>query len=222
MYFGRLIAILLCMFFVAPPQLPARQMPGQPASPAQPTKPAGTPADAVYPQTRLPKGGLKILVLEGQNAVNSLISRSTINPVIQVLDSMEQPVEGATVIFEVSPLGPGGSFSGAPIAHFKTDYTGQATANLTPNDIAGTFTIRITATSGGHTAEARIRQTNDRKVPEAMIPLPPKPWYKDWKWWALIGAGAGAGVVTAVMLTNHNGTSTITISPGTITIGGPR
>lgn len=198
-----------------PNLLPAQQQPGQAANAPKEAEPAG--------QARQPiQGGLKILILQGQNAVNSLTSKSAVNPVVQVLDSLEQPVEGATVTFEVAPTGPGGTFGNAPIATVKTDYGGQATAVLTPNDTPGTFSIKVSASLGAQRAEARIRQSNDQRASIAMVPPPPKPWFKDWKWWAVIGAGAGAGIAASVILINRDQTSTITIGPGTVVIGGPR
>jgi uncharacterized protein involved in exopolysaccharide biosynthesis len=80
----------------------------------------------------------------------------------------------------------------------------------------------VTATFAGQRGEALIRQVNDAKILEAMVPPPPKPWYKNWKWWAVIGAGAGAGIAAAVILVDRDQTSTITIAPGTPSIGGPR
>jgi hypothetical protein len=209
------IALLLVALLIAPSQLPAQQKPGEPAKAVQ-------AADSGVQQPRPAQGALKILVLQGQNALNSLSSKSAVNPVVQVLDVLEQPVEGATVTFEVSPTGPGGSFANAPIATVKTDVSGQATAVLTPNDTPGSFSIKVTASLAGQTAETRIRQTNDQRVSDAMMPPPPKPWFKDWKWWTVIGAGAGAGIAASVILINRDKTSTITIGSGTIVIGGPR
>ena len=208
-----LIALFLIGLLISPTPLSAQQPPAQATAPA-PAEPAGPPRG-------LAQGKIKILVLEGQNATNSLRSKTAISPVVQVLDSLEQPVEGATVTFEVSPTGPGGLFGTAPLATTRTDYTGQATAAFTPNNTPGTFSIKVKASIGDQTAEIGIRQTNDSKTSEAMLPVPPRPWFKSWKWWAVIGAAAGAGVATAVILSNRNDTSTITISPGPIVIGGP-
>lgn len=219
---SNLIAIILTALLVFPVQLAARQMPGQPATTTQtapPVKAAGEPAGA---GRQLAPGGLRILVLEGQNVHNSLTNKSAISPVVQVLDAVDQPVQGATVTFEVPPAGPGGTFGGQPIATIRTDSTGQATAALTINGTPGSFVIRVTASFAGQRGEALIRQANDANVLEAMVPLPPKPWYKNWKWWAVIGAGAGAAIATSVILLNRNNTSTITIAPGTVVIGGPR
>ena len=165
---------------------------------------------------------MKILVLEGQDAINSTVTKSAISPVVQVLDSMEQPVESADVTFEAPAAGAGGHFNGQPVITTKTDYRGQAMANFAPNETPGTFFIKVRASINGQTAEVRIRQTNERRAMEATIAPPPKPWYKDWKWWAVIGAGAGAGSALGVYLYNRDQTATITIAPGTGTIGGPR
>ncbi len=205
---------MLSALLVFPMQLAARQMPGQPAAP-----PAAPPAST---GRQLAPGGLRILVLEGQNVHNSLTNKSAVSPVVQVLDAVDQPVQGASVTFEVPPAGPGGTFGGQPIATTKTDSAGQATAALTINSTPGSFVIKVTASFAGQSGEAIIRQANDAKVLEAMVPLPPRPWYKNWKWWAVIGAGAGAAIATSVILLDRNNTSTITIAPGTVVIGGPR
>lgn len=209
----KFIAALVSLLLTAPNFVYGQQPPVQPAAP---------PATGQTPVALPSAGSLKILVLQGQNAVNSLTSKTALSPVVQVLDGVEQPVEGATVTFEVSPTGPGGSFGGAPIATVKTDLTGQATALFTPNDTPGSFSIKVTATFAEQSAQLRIRQTNDRNVAMAMMPLPPKPWYKSWKKWALIGGIAGAGVAATVILVNKDETPTITISPGSVTIGGVR
>ena len=206
-----LIALVLSALLIAPVRLPAQQP--QPAQPA---------AESPGPVRRLAPGGLRILVLEGQGVVNSVTTKSAISPVIQVLDSSDQPVQGATVTFEVSPTGPGGTFGTAPMATVKSDFNGQATVPFTPNNTSGAFTIKVTASLAGQTAIMGIRQANDGKITEAMVSAPPKSWYKSWKWWTVIGAGAGAGIAAATILTKGNSTPTITLSPGSIGIGGPR
>ena len=207
--FRGLLSIVLVLLLACPIQLLAQSPETQTATP--PARGAASNRD-----------GLRILVLEGQNAVNSIASKSAVNPVIQVLDILGQPVQGVNVMFEVSPTGPGGTFGDKPTAAVQTDYQGQATAAFTPNGTAGSFVIKVTASTGTQKTETRIHQTNDRNVKEAMLAQPSKPWYKNWKWWAVIGAGAGAGVAAAVILTNRDQTSTITIAPGGVTIGGPR
>lgn len=191
--------------------------------PVMAQQPSAARAAATPPQPgrRPAPGGLRILVLEGQGASNSIRSRSAISPVVQVLDALDQPVEGASVTFEAPPSGPGGSFDTGPVATVETDVNGQATTPFAPNKIPGDFSIKVTASYLEQSASAILRQTNDGRIDEAMLPLPSPPWYKKPKWWAILGAGAGAGVAAAI-LANRNGTPTITIMPGSAGIGGPR
>jgi hypothetical protein len=192
----------------------AQQQPGQAAKPSA-SESSGT--------RRITPGGLRIGILEGQKVINSLATKAAISPVVQVFDSLEHPVEGAEVTFEVPPSGPGGIFSNQQnIISTRTDVRGQATAAFTPNSTPGSFTIKVTASAGGQSAEARIVQTNDSKAMFAGPVPPPRAWYKSWKWWAVIGGGAGAGIAAALVLGGRNDTPTINISPGTVVIGGPR
>src|SRR5581483_12164705 len=90
-----------CMFALAiegqtPAPSPASS--GQAPATAPPTAPPPTVA------------GLKILVLEGQNAVNSTSAHQAIQPVVEVRDQDDRPVEGASVVFRLPPSGPGGTF----------------------------------------------------------------------------------------------------------------
>lgn len=196
----------------------AQQQPGQVVKP-----PAAPAANEAGGTRRITPGGLRIGILEGQNVINSLATKTAISPVVQVFDSLEHPVEGAEVTFEVPPSGPGGTFSNQQnIITTRTDARGQATAAFTPNSTPGSFAIKVTASAGGQSAEARIVQTNDSKAMLAGPVPPPKAWYKNWKWWAVIGAGAGAGLGLGLYFWDRNQTATITISPGTVVIGGPR
>lgn len=207
-YLG-LTALIICCGLFAPA-----------AACAQDSPPGSQPAASAAPTGTYATSGLRILVLEGQNAINSIATKTAVSPVVQVLDAVNQPVEGASVTFEVAPGGPGGTFGNQPIITTKTDSAGQATAILIPNDNQGPFVIKVTASHQGQTKETRIRQTNDAKSLEAMIPLPPKPWYKNWKRWALIGAAAG-GTVAAIVVFSRSDPK-VTISPGAVILGGPR
>lgn len=212
----KLLAILLCGTLVLPLPLAAQQQQ------APPPLPATTP-DSAGLGRRLPPGGIRILVLEGQNMLNSLQSRSAISPVVQILDSQDQPVAGATVTFEVSPTGPGGGFGIppaplAPLMTVRSDFAGQATSHFTPNTTPGRFTIKVVANMDGQTAQAAIAQTNDPTILFAGYPPQKKRWFQNWKWWAVIGGGATA----AIILLTRKGDPTITITPSPVGIGGPR
>ncbi|MBL8237975.1 MAG: hypothetical protein JNM66_11180, partial [Bryobacterales bacterium] len=67
---------------------------------------AQAPATAV---PALPAVSLRVLVLEGANAINSIPNRSATFPVVEVRDENDLPVEGAEVVFELPATGPGGT-----------------------------------------------------------------------------------------------------------------
>jgi hypothetical protein len=195
--------------------------------PPPPPLPTGVPAASTSPANarRLPPGGIQILLLEGHKVRNSLLSKTAISPVVQVLDSQDQPITGAAVTFEVSPTGPGGHFGvppdpPTPTVTVRTDFAGQATAHFTPNAIAGRFSIKVTAAIEGQTAVAGMVQTNDPSIAMAGPEPPKRHWYQSWKWWAVIGGGAVAAII--VLTRSSSKSPTIIISPAPIDIGGPR
>src|SRR5690349_15894995 len=53
---------------------------------------------------------LRIIVLQGQGAMNNVQTRTGTAPVIEVRDRNDQPVDGANVVFELPRTGAGGSF----------------------------------------------------------------------------------------------------------------
>jgi hypothetical protein len=165
---------------------------------------------------------LKVLVLEGQHAVNNTSRQAAIQPVVEVRDDNDRPVEGATVVFRVPPQGPGGYF-GDHSATFstKTNLQGQAAAStFVPNNVLGDFDIHVTATFGNRMGQTVITQTNSASQLLTRVVPPKKRWWRNK--YILIGAGAAiaTGVVLAVVLTrsSSSGNPTVTISPGPVTI----
>lgn len=219
---SRLLALTLCATLAFPASMVAAAAQQPPQTTPPPAAAAATgPANA----RRLPPGGIHILILEGNKVLNSLTSKTAVSPVIQVLDSQDQPITGAAVTFEVSPTGPGGSFGvppapTSPTVTVRTDFAGQATAHFTPNTTPGRFSIKVTAAIEGQSAVAGMTQTNDPQVAVAGPEPPPKRWYKNWKWWAIIGAGATAGIILLTRSSHKD--PTIVITPSPIDIGGPR
>ena len=53
---------------------------------------------------------LKIIVLEGNNAFNSIPLGRAVTPIVEVRDDNDFPVEGATVVFTLPTTGPSGVF----------------------------------------------------------------------------------------------------------------
>lgn len=142
--------------------------------------PAGALAQQAAGQTT---AVLNIVIVEGEGAVNNIRQRVAREPIVRIEDENHKPVAGATVVFLLPSDGASGSFPGTQnMLTVQTNQNGEAIARgLRPNNVAGDFTIRVTASYQGTTATAVIGQTN------ALLG-------------AAAGAGAGAGAATAAGL----------------------
>ena len=109
-----------------------------------------------------PPSDLKIVVVRGDGFTNNLKKRVAREPIVEVRDRNNKPVTGATVTFLLPGGGPGGTFAGGQnMLTVFTGPNGRAIATgFTPNNIAGTFNINVTASLQGQTATAAISQTN--------------------------------------------------------------
>lgn len=226
MIFKRAVAILLVaqlflLAVAAEAQVPAPT----PQSPAAqtPATPAQAPA-AVQPQAPIAPlptvQSLKILVLEGDKSINSTSRHIGIQPIVEVRDENDRPVEGATVIFRLPPSGPGGSFPGnSPTLKVGTNAQGQAAASgFVPNDQQGRFEIHVTASYQNRTGETTISQTNSLNNLSRLVITKKTPLWR--RKWVLIGVGAAVagGIVLAFTLGGGSSKQPITITPGPVTI----
>ncbi|MDP8990947.1 MAG: hypothetical protein M3N41_12820 [Acidobacteriota bacterium] len=181
----------------------------------------GLPAWAQTPAS------LQLIIVEGEGAINNVKQRVNREPIVQVEDENHKPVAGAAVIFFLPNDGPGGTFaSGSSTLTTTTNAQGQAVARgIRFNNQAGSMQIRVTASFAGQTASAIIHQTNVLGVAASGagvggMSLGVK--------LLIIGAVVGAGVAAGVLIANRGGgsnaaaPSTITITPGTVTVGGPQ
>ncbi len=169
-------------------------------------------------------GRLKIFVLQGSGAQNSLRDRTTTQAVVEVRDELNQPVRGAEVSFQLPTAGPGGFFTGQKLGWTgKTDENGQVATNaFLPNDKPGKFNIQVSATYGSKVGYAFVSQTNSlapvyegrRGTPGGKTPG----WVKAA---VVIGAAAAAGgIVWGVR--HGNSRPSVVLQPGAISLGGPR
>ena len=159
-------------------------------------------------------------MLEGQRSINNTTRHIGIQPVVEVRDQNDRPVEGATVVFRLPPSGPGGTFPGnSPTFTSRTTVQGQAAASgFIPNDLQGRFDIHVTATLQNHTGETTISQTNSTNS-LSLQPPPPVSYWKKHKYWLIGGAAAVAvGITLALTLGSSKSTNTVTITPGQVTI----
>lgn len=198
---------VLCVFLIAALSCQAQQVTG----PVQSLQPAGD---------------LKILVVQGEGAQNNVRSKSAAPLVVEVRDAGDKPVERAEVVFQLPAYGPSGVFNGWMRNQLaRTNAEGRAESNgYAPNDEQGRFNIKVTATSGTKTSSAVIAQSN---ISGEGTPQIKKDRSKMWKIIAVVGAAALVGGIIAANSGDDSSSSSaasvpITISPGTVTVGGPR
>ncbi len=105
---------------------------------------------------------LNILIIEGDGAINNIRSRVGREPIVEVTDENHKPVAGAIVSFTAPNSGPGGTFGNSGrLLTVTTDQNGRAVArNFRPNQQAGQYQIRVTATYQGVSASTVIAQSN--------------------------------------------------------------
>jgi hypothetical protein len=169
---------------------------------------------------------LQILIVEGEGAINNVKQRVNREPIVQVEDENHKPVAGAAIIFFLPNDGPSGVFAnGSTTLTTTTNAQGQAVARgIRFNNQAGSMQIRVAASFAGQTASAIITQTNVTGVSGSGgstggMSLTTK--------LLIVGAIVGGGIAAGVLLANRGGGSTatgpgtITITPGTVTVGAP-
>ncbi len=103
---------------------------------------------------------LRIVVIEGEGAVNIIQQKTATAPVVEVRDRNNLPVPGVIVAFTVGG-GKSATFAGgAQTLTVTTNLAGRAAASaLTPLS-GGPMQIQVTATFQGQSAAAVISQTN--------------------------------------------------------------
>jgi hypothetical protein len=188
----------------------------QPGSPA----PQAQAQEAQEESAPVAAGKLEVEIISGEGAENNIATGSATPPKVRVLDEAGNPVENAEVIFQLPMGGPSGVFSGwVRTQTLRTDASGVASvSNYTPNEIEGQFNIKVTASQGNNRGSAVIPQSN--------VKIVQKKSHKTR--WIIIGAiAAGAVVAIALAATGDDDkpsttTNPVWITPGAISVGGPR
>jgi len=122
------------------------------------------------------QAALKIVVLDGEGAVNIIQQKTATAPVIEVRDQNDLPVAGAAVRFGIRSGR--AAFGGARTLSVTTDAAGRAVATGFAPTGSGALQITATATFQGQAAAVTIAQTTVTTVAQAA---------------AVSGAGATAG-----------------------------
>jgi hypothetical protein len=165
---------------------------------------------------------LKISILDGEGAINSIKLGTAREPIVQVQDENDRPVAGAMVVFTLPDQGASGVFAdGTKSLIVHTDTKGQAVARgLKPNQTAGQFKIRVDVSHQGMTTSTAINQSNVLGAAVAAGGISAKLITI----LAIVGGAAAAGAVAAA--SGGNGSPppppATTITPGRMTFGPPQ
>jgi len=172
-----------------------------------------------------PEGGLRITIVEGDDAILNVRQRVSREAIIQVEDENRRPVAGALVTLTAPRDGASAIFSnGLNNITLTTDNSGRVVVRgIRPNSALGKYSIRVTAVKEGLRGTAQIQMTNlaaaaaaggiSAKVLTFLI---------------IAGAGAAAGAVAATRGGNGGAgpaaatTPPTVVTPGTPTVGPPR
>jgi hypothetical protein len=102
---------------------------------------------------------LKIVVIEGENAVNIIQQKTAVKALVEVRDRNNLPVQGASVTFAVTGQG-GAAVTGSPTVTVATNAAGRASlGGITPSSSGG-LQISVSASYQGVSAAAvTISQT---------------------------------------------------------------
>jgi len=232
------LAPLLCVLLVVIPVL-ARdgesvlaQAAPQPAAPPQAPTPA--PTQATAPAALPTVEDLKVLALAGKDEVNDIQRRVMAPLVVEVLDQNDRPVQNAEVVFRFPLQGPSATFAGGKTtltAH--TNGQGQVAAmNWMANNETGRFDVHVSASYGNEVGSVIIPMSNANNVPASKVGVGASAasgkkhglLSSKWAKIALIGGAAAVGV-GIYFATRGGGSktagSTVTITPGSPSVGGP-
>jgi hypothetical protein len=118
-------------------------------------------ADLVHAQNS--SGSYRIAVVDGEGALNNVVTRTSREPVIQVSDANHRPVAGAYVEFDAPGTGPSAGFAGGS-THFATTTNADGLAvgsNIKNNGVPGSYLIMVHVSFQGQSiGEAQIHQAN--------------------------------------------------------------
>ena len=105
-------------------------------------------------------GGLRIVVIEGEGAVNIIQQKTAVAPLVEVRDRNNLPVPGAVVTFTIEGGTNAAVAGGAQTVTVTTNAAGRAAMTAINPVGSGTFQIHVQAAFQGQTAAATIAQTN--------------------------------------------------------------
>jgi hypothetical protein len=159
---------------------------------------------------------LRIVVVEGDGAINNVRTHTAHDPVVEVRNEQDGVVAGASVTFQAPSAGASSEFGDGMRSFItQTDAEGRAAAHgLRPNSITGPYEIRVTASFNSETASAVITQIN-------ATPAEGKSSKKIWLIGLAVGAAAGGAFAASHGGKSGNNSSSQTPATGAIVPGIP-
>jgi hypothetical protein len=105
---------------------------------------------------------LKLVIIEGDGAINNVRERTAREPIVQVVDENDRPVAGATVFFMLPNTGASANFADGTFSlRTTTDKLGRAVARgLRANGEVGKYQIRVEASFQNVTVNGTLGQAN--------------------------------------------------------------
>ncbi len=226
------LAQFLAMLMAVTPVFAGQAAPVSQQSQPAPAAPP-TPAPVALPTVE----SLKVVPLAGKDEVNDIERKLMAPLVVQVVDQNDRPVEGAEVVFRFPIQGPGAIFPGGKTSQTaRTNGQGQAAAmNWMANDQVGRFEIHVTASYGNQVGQTTFSMSNANKVVQRVGSSGIKEKHGGWfspTWVKVAVIGGGVAVAVPIILATRGGSTaatvpvappppTVTITPGTPSVGGP-
>lgn len=177
---------------------------------------------------RAQEPALHITVIAGEGITHNVTQfekeekKGRFDPVVQVEDQNGKPIQGASVIFALPAQGPGGTFPNSnPTLLVTTDPHGRATARgIRWNKLTGPFSIHVTASYKGLSANATIAQTTISASIHASGPFGVSD--RTWVIAGVVLLAVAGGVIAARNLRSGANGNVLTATPGTPVVGGPQ
>lgn len=179
-------------------------------------QPASLQAQAAPQSAAAPD--LTIKIIEGEDGVNIIKTKSAVKPVVQVTDKNNLPVAGATVLFLLPDSGATATFSqGTRSQTVVTNSAGRAATTAMKPVGTGSLIIAVTATFQGRVAKASITQTNYLTAAAAQAAGASVGQSKGLSSSTIVAiiAGAVAAAVAGIAVATRGGSA----KQGTITVG---
>jgi hypothetical protein len=150
---------------------------------------------------------------------------------VMLRDQNDRPVESAEVVFRFPLQGPSATFPGGKTSSTaRTNGQGQAAAmNWMANDQVGSFEVHVNASYGNQVGSVTFSMSNATKVVRSKTSVNGASEKRGWfapTWVKVAVIGGAVAVAAGIFLATRGGSkstsnSTVTISPGSPSVGGP-